>query len=183
MRICCILHADFELPGYFETWSNKNDYLFFQFCPYLGEKLPDYNSFDILLVMGGPQSACDTENYPYLLLEMELIKTAAAKNKFVLGVCLGAQLISESFGFKTQESPEKEFGVFSLTKTAEGKKAAILDGLPNKFLSGHWHNDMPGLPDGASVLIESEGCPRQLIRYTPRIYGFQCHLELSLIHI
>ena len=44
---------------------------------------------------------------------------------------------------------------------------------------GHWHGDMPGLTPESKVLAESEGCPRQVIRFAPAIYGFQCHFEFT----
>ncbi len=44
----------------------------------------------------------------------------------------------------------------------------------------HWHNDMPGLTAASQVLAYSQGCPRQIVRYGKRVYGFQCHLEITL---
>ncbi len=44
---------------------------------------------------------------------------------------------------------------------------------------GHWHDDMPGLTPTSKVLATSEGCPRQIVAYSDRIYGFQCHLEFT----
>jgi len=38
---------------------------------------------------------------------------------------------------------------------------------------------MPGLTDTASVLATSDGCPRQIIAYGRRVYGFQCHMEFT----
>ena len=31
----------------------------------------------------------------------------------------------------------------------------------------------------ATVLARSEGCPRQIIQYAERVYGFQCHMEFT----
>ena len=44
----------------------------------------------------------------------------------------------------------------------------------------HWHGDMPGLSDKAVVLATSKGCPRQIIRFSPKHYAFQAHLEFDL---
>jgi len=38
---------------------------------------------------------------------------------------------------------------------------------------------MPGLTDTATVLATSEGCPRQIVAYSDRVYAFQCHLEFT----
>ena len=38
---------------------------------------------------------------------------------------------------------------------------------------------MPGLPETAKVLAKSKGCPRQIIKYSEKHYGFQCHPEFT----
>ena len=44
---------------------------------------------------------------------------------------------------------------------------------------GEWHNDMPGLTEEAVILAESDGCPRQIVRYGNFLYGFQTHMEFT----
>lgn len=44
---------------------------------------------------------------------------------------------------------------------------------------GHWHNDMPGLENDKQILAFSKGCPRQIVKYSDIVYGFQCHMELT----
>lgn len=38
---------------------------------------------------------------------------------------------------------------------------------------------MPGLTPDSTILAESEGCPRQIVRYGKGIYGFQTHMEFT----
>ena len=38
---------------------------------------------------------------------------------------------------------------------------------------------MPGLTPDAVILAESDGCPRQIVRYGKYIYGFQTHMEFN----
>ncbi len=45
--------------------------------------------------------------------------------------------------------------------------------------TGHWHGDMPGLTEDAVVLATSQGCPCQIIRFSPKHYAFQAHLEFD----
>ena len=134
----------------------------------------------MLIIMGGPQSPQKVDEFPYLADEIDLIKAAIPQNKRVLGFCLGAQLIGEALGAPTGRSPEKEVGVYPVTLTEEGKKDPLLTDLPDNFPVIHWHNDMPGLLEDSALLAYSEGCPRQIIRYKPLVYGFQCHLEIDL---
>jgi len=179
MKILCIVHADFETPGVIEHWAKNNNHLFKICKPYNGENCLNDDDFDFLIVMGGPQSPLEMEQSPYLRDEIQLIKNAISKNAIILGFCLGAQLIGEAFGAQTQKSPEKEVGVFPIMLTNAGKRDPLLEGLEEAFPVIHWHNDMPGVSQDSEILAFSEGCPRQIVRYTPRIYGFQCHLEID----
>jgi GMP synthase (glutamine-hydrolysing) len=179
MKVHCIIHTDFETPGYYETWARKNGLEYATTRIAKNETLPAVDDFDILLCMGGPQSPLQIEQYPYLADEIALIKQAIAKDKKVLGVCLGAQLIAESYGVKTEKSPHKEIGVFPLSLTDDGKADPFIKHFPEQFQSGHWHYDMPGIPPQAKILAQSSGCPRQIVCFSPKVYGFQCHLELD----
>ena len=38
--------------------------------------------------------------------------------------------------------------------------------------------DMPGLTEDAVVLATSQGCPRQIIRFSPKALAFQAHWNL-----
>lgn len=179
MNILCITHADFETPGIIETWAQQKQYDFTISRPYKGDQPLDHKKFDFLIVMGGPQSPIEIDKAPYLKDEIQLIKKAIQDNKLVLGFCLGAQLIGEALGATTGRSPEKEVGVFPITLTPEGKIDPLLQGLPSELAVIHWHNDMPGETKDSDVLAFSEGCPRQILRYGPKVYGFQCHLEIT----
>lgn len=177
MKIQYLIHADFEYPGIIETWAEQNHFSQ-DFCrPFAGDAIPDPADFDLLIIMGGPQSPLATDQAPYLCEEISLIRRAVQKGVPILGFCLGAQLIGEALGGKTEHSPSKEVGVFPIHLTEDGKKDLLLEGLPFQFPVVHWHNDMPGLTETAVILATSEGCPRQIIRYLPLVYGFQCHLE------
>lgn len=179
MRVHALIHAPFEGLGVIQEWLRKNDYSLRETHSYRGDILPDAKDFDWLIIMGGPQNLQTLEKYPYLQNEIRLISQAVSQHKLVLGICLGAQLIAESMGAKTTSSPEKEIGVFSLQLTEKGHSDPIMRHFPDEFPVTHWHNDMPGLPATAAVLAVSSGCPRQIVRFKPQVYGLQCHFELA----
>ncbi len=179
MRIHIILHASFEKPGAIETWANKSGHVLSATHTYRGEQLPALSEIDFLIIMGGPQSALKLDKYPYLRDEIALTKMAIDQKKIVLGICLGAQIIGESLGAKTEHSPNKEIGVFPIQLSDDGTNDFIFGKLPTTFDVMHWHNDMPGVPADAVILASSEGCPRQVIRYKERVYGLQCHMEMT----
>ena len=177
MNIQYLIHADCELPGIIRTWA-KNNHHKERFChPYAGDALPTPSDFDLLIIMGGPQDLLNMSSSPYLYDEIALIRNCMREKRPILGICLGAQLLGEACGAKTERSPHKEIGVFPIELTNEGMHDPLLKGLPAKLPVIHWHNDMPGITSTSVVLASSEGCPRQIIRYAPLAYGFQCHPE------
>ena len=60
-----------------------------------------------------------------------------------------------------------------------GRADPFLRAFPDAFDAGEWHNDMPGLTPDAAILAESDGCPRQIVRYGRYVYGFQTHMEFT----
>ena len=138
--------------------------------------------FDFLVIMGGPQSPeTSTHQSPHFDSKKEIafIKRAIEQNKILLGVCLGAQLIGEALGGHFERSPNREIGVYPVTLNDNGKEDLIFKTFPKTFKVGHWHGDMPGLTPDSKILATSRGCPRQIVRYAPKIYGFQCHFEFT----
>lgn len=177
------MHESFEDAAAIRIWAEKKKRLVTYSHLYKGDKLPKtLDSFDFLVIMGGPQSPETTiEECPHFDAKQEIrfIKKAIDANKLVLGVCLGAQMIGNALGAKFEHSPNKEIGVFEITLTKDAKSDLIFSTFPQKFLVGHWHGDMPGLTKEAKVLAVSEGCPRQIVRYSAKVYGFQCHFEFT----
>lgn len=180
MRIHYIIHAPFENLGAIETWANQSGHSLSSTHTYKGEKLPKTDQFDFLILMGGPQSPRDIDKYPYLSDEVALTQQAIASNKIVLGFCLGAQIIAESLGAKTEQSPHKEVGFYSIELTADGKSDQIFNHFTDFLHVMHWHNDMPGMiAKNSAILAASQGCPRQAFRYGKRVYGLQFHPEMT----
>ena len=182
MKLHIVMHESFEVPGAIERWANTNNYALTYTRLYQGDTLPSSCDFDFLILMGGPQSPATTvQECPYFdaVQEIRFLRMAIEHNKNILGICLGAQLIGEALGAHFEHSPHKEIGVFECTLTAAGKQHPFFSTFPQKFPVGHWHWDMPGLTADAEILAASAGCPRQIVQYSPRIYGFQCHFEFT----
>lgn len=176
------MHESFESPAAIATWAEEKCYETTYTRLYDGDTFPKDLNFDFLVVMGGPQSPDTTKEectYFDSKAEIVFIKKAIEQNKILLGVCLGAQFIGEALGAHFEHSPNREIGVFPITLTNDGKQDPIFTTFPEKFSVGHWHGDMPGLTTESKVLATSAGCPRQVVRYTPKIYGFQCHFEFT----
>lgn len=183
MHIHFIIHEHFEAPGAYEVWGKSRGCSMSYSRVYQGDPLPeDLQSTDLLIIMGGPQSPATTlKECPWFdaQAEIRLIGRAIEAGKTVIGVCLGSQLIGEALGAAFCHSPEKEIGKFPVRLTDAGKANPLFEDFGHELDVGHWHNDMPGLTPQAKVLAYSEGCPRQIVQYGERVYGFQCHMELT----
>ncbi|HFT0375383.1 TPA: type 1 glutamine amidotransferase [Enterobacter mori] len=183
MHIHFIIHEHFEAPGAYEIWGKSRGCSLSYTRVYQYEPLPEeLESTDMLIIMGGPQSPATTlKECPWFdaQAEMRLIGRAIEAGKTVIGVCLGSQLIGEALGAAFSHSPEKEIGKFPVRLTDAGKTNPLFENFGGGLDVGHWHNDMPGLTPQAKVLAYSEGCPRQIVQYGERVYGFQCHMELT----
>lgn len=184
MRVHFIVHESFEALGAYETWARKQGHDVTYSRVYAGDVLPaDAEGIDFLIVMGGPQDPVTTlEACPHFDSkgEQSLIAAAIQTGKAVIGICLGSQLIGEALGAPFAHSPEKEIGKFPITLTEDGSKDAMFSHFTKTLEVGHWHNDMPGLTPAAKIFAYSEGCPRQIVSYSERVFGFQCHMELTL---
>lgn len=183
MHIHIVIHEEFEAPGAYLDWVIMKGYSVSMTKLYEYNTLPtSAEHIDLLVVLGGPQDPITTvEECPYFnaQLEKELILKCFRANKAIIGVCLGAQLIGEALCSAFSHSPEKEIGVWPIHLTEDGRNNPKFKHFSDTLDVGHWHNDMPGLTPNASVIAASAGCPRQIIEYTPLVYGFQCHLEFN----
>ena len=183
MNIHFILHETFEVPGAYLKWAQERGHNVTSTKVYEEEELPEtVDGIDFLIVMGGPQSPDENRQaFPYYdpKAEIKLIQKAIDADIYIVGVCLGAQLLSVAYGGKYEHSPEREIGVFPINLTEAGLADDHIKDFGSTLDTGHWHGDMPGLSDNAVVMATSKGCPRQIVRFSPKHYAFQAHLEFD----
>ncbi|AST80867.1 TPA: type 1 glutamine amidotransferase [Citrobacter freundii] len=183
MHVHFIIHESFESAGAYLPWAETRGHNITWTRVYDNEPVPaNADGFDMLVVFGGPQSPRTTlAECPYFdsLAEQHLINQAISAGRIVVGICLGSQLIGEALGAKVCQSPEKEIGHYPITLSEAGKQHPLVAHFGSPLIVGHWHNDMPGLTDQATVLATSAGCPRQIVQYGNFVYGFQCHMEFT----
>ena len=63
-----------------------------------------------MIVLGGGQDALGRREYPYFPALLELTRDFAGKDRAVLGICLGSQLVARAFGGDNQLGGAQEFG-------------------------------------------------------------------------
>jgi GMP synthase-like glutamine amidotransferase len=148
-----------------------------------GEPLPSVDSFSHLVVLGGPMAVYEMDRYPYLSAEARLIDEAITKNKRVLGVCLGAQMLAHVLGERVYAGQQKEIGWHEVALTQEGMQdpamsALAVDGRPAAEVF-QWHGDTFDLPDKAVRLASSDVYPNQAFRFSGGVYALQFHIEVT----
>ncbi|MBZ9989029.1 type 1 glutamine amidotransferase [Mesorhizobium sp. BH1-1-5] len=146
--------------------------------PYNGEALPqDSSGHDAMVMLGGAQNALDDQICPYFPHLLDLTRDFADKDRSVLGICLGSQLVARAFGGTNQIGGATEFGWHKVSLTPAAKSDAVLAALPEKFPIFEWHDDTFGLPEKAVRLAGSAVAENQAFRLGRAVYGFQFHFE------
>ena len=176
-RVLAFRHVLFEGAGRLaEVLARRNIPLDYADLYVPGATVPDVAAYAALIFLGGPMSAND--DLPWLRQEIEWITQAAASNRPVLGICLGAQLLARSLGARVYRNPVKEIGWFDLHFTPAAAGDTLFAGLETSPVF-HWHGETFDLPAGAQWLASSACCRHQAFRVGTRQYGLQFHLEVT----
>lgn len=182
IRVHILQHDDWVEPGEYLAWAERRGFpLRFTRCFAL-DAVPERTDAELLIVLGGVQCPATSESecaYFHSEAEQALIRRSIAEGRMVVGACLGAQMMGQALGAAFERSPEREVGPVTARLTEAGRRDPLLRHFPDRFAAGAWHSYMPGLTPEAVVLAESEGCPRQIVRYAPFAYAFQAHLEFT----
>ena len=141
---------------------------------------PSIDGYDALIVLGGPMNIGQESEYPHLDIEKEVIRSAIAQDKPVLGICLGAQLIAAAMGGKVYQAPQNEIGWYKMKPTQSGGNDPVVGAFNQQEQIFQWHGFTFDLPTDAELLVEGEGVKNQAFRIKDNVYGFQFHLEASM---
>ncbi len=177
MRAHWFQHVPFEGLGCIESWLTAAGYDITKTAFYLSSELPILNEIDLLIVMGGPMSVNDEEEFPWLAEEKQFIRNAINAGKPVLGICLGAQLIANALGARVYKNQVKEIGWFPIEKV--GSSGGNCFSFPLALDVFHWHGETFDLPEGAHHLARSAGCKNQAFQVGKNVIALQFHLETT----
>lgn len=172
-------------------------------CPAIGAILPEHLDFyDGVVVFGGPMSANDDNELPFIRAELEWLPLVLEAKKPFLGICLGAQMLARVLGATVTPHPEgwREIGYVSICPTLN---EAVLTGTQTSAQTGatrdiknrsiqtdqnplanlsrvyHWHKEGFELPQGAVLLATGDRFANQAFRYGDNAYGLQFHPEIT----
>ncbi|OYR08529.1 type 1 glutamine amidotransferase [Brucella thiophenivorans] len=145
---------------------------------YRGDALPrDDSDHQALIVLGGEQNALADGECPYFPDLLKLIRAFGDKDKALLGICLGSQLVARAYGGENILDRPMEFGWHEVRLTEEGKSDPVLAAAGSAFPIFHWHRDTFSLPEGGVHMAVSDMTAHQAYRIGRAVYGTQFHFE------
>jgi GMP synthase (glutamine-hydrolysing) len=130
---------------------------------------------DLLIVLGGPIGVADSDAYPFMHTELEIIEDRLAQGLPILGICLGAQLLAVACGGSVRPGVRAEIGYAPVTLTDAGRNSVLepLGDIPVL----HWHGDVISTPPELPPLAFTPLCDNQAFARGPNVLGLQFHLE------
>jgi GMP synthase (glutamine-hydrolysing) len=185
MQVLVLKNVSSEGPGTIEDYLRESR-IGYEVLDLQSESFPSGQNPDVLVLMGGPMSVNEEDDYPYIAKEIELARDFMSRGKKVLGVCLGAQIMAKALGARVYRGPEKEIGWHDIELQEEGVRDSLMRKLAvhpragdfwKKFKVFHWHGETFDLPSGAVWLAKSQLYPHQAFRYGSA-YAFQFHIEV-----
>lgn len=151
---------------------------------------PDVSEGDLIVALGGPMSAND--NYPALIQEMAYLRAAATGDignrppTPVVGICLGAQLLSRALGGAVAPTGGYQFGLRKIDVTAEGAADPVFSQIRIPLVPTLHGEQFTVPPDAvrladATMLRRDGGYVRFPMAFRYGVsYGFQFEPQLTL---
>ncbi len=170
MKLAAIKNHPDEGLGYIEEILNNKGIEFEYIEAYKQQELPEC---DAIIILGGPMGVYESEKYPYLKWEMDII-SKLYNSRPILGICLGAQLIAASLGSKVYPY-KKEVGWCTVKRV---KSHEVFEGLPDVMEVFQWHGDTFDLPEGADLIYTGDLVKNQCF-VAEKAVAMQFHLEMT----
>ncbi len=179
VRVHYLQHVPFEGLGSMEKFFSVSGFELSCTKLYENEALPETSSFDLLIIMGGPMGVGDGDRFPWLQMEIDFVKEAVEEGKFLLGICLGAQIIAHALGAEVRKNQFKEIGWFPLTVSGSVSETFLSGVFEDGMEAFHWHGETFDIPHGAVHMASSAACTNQGFVYDDRVVALQFHLETT----
>ena len=138
---------------------------------------PAIESADLLIVLGGPFGAYETDTYPFLAEEIAILERRLAQKRPTLGICLGAQLMARALGARVFPGSVREVGWGRVELSAEGRQSCLRPLAEDGAKVVHWHGDTFDLPSGAVRLASNDNYQNQAFAFGDEALALQFHLE------
>jgi GMP synthase-like glutamine amidotransferase len=146
---------------------------------YGDEQLPDsLNGIDAVVAGGGLVDTHQAGEYPWLAHEIRLVAEAIETSTPYIGLCLGAQVLTEAAGGEVYRSDPHEVGWHEVELLPAAADDVLFGGLPERFTTMQWHY-YACRPDGAAVELATNSAALQALRVGECAWGTQFHIEAT----
>jgi GMP synthase (glutamine-hydrolysing) len=143
------------------------------------EPLPaSIDGFQAIISCGGSVNPDQDEEHPWLRTEVGLLRDAVKARVPVMGLCLGAQLLTQAIGGSVYRCQPAEVGWYEVESTPDALRDPVMSALPDRFRALQWHYYACELPTSAAVLATNPVCV-QAFRAGPAAWGTQFHIETT----
>ena len=159
----------FDGDATLDTWLRTRD----------AEPPADPFSYDAVMSFGGAMHIDQRDEHPWLDDDQALLARLADRGVPLMGVCLGAQILTRALGGDVRKMERPEVGWFQIDPSPGIGSDPVLGSLSQPFTGFGWHSYECLLPDGATVLARSESC-LQAYRHGERSWAIQFHPEVTL---
>lgn len=138
-----------------------------------GARLPDNTraASGLVLLGGGPYGALGPPRLPVLDAAVRLARDAFERGKLVIGIGLGAQILSIAAGGGVESAPLS----FTVGRARRIDPDALSGLLPERYPLAVYMRDRPRPPAYARVLAVDEAGEPALFQVGPRGFGFAGH--------
>jgi len=174
IQVRAFQHTPSEPLGFFEHIFSEED-IPFDYAQLWDDDPVSAGDATHLMFLGGPMSANDEEDLPWVKEEKKLIREAVRKRIPVLGLCLGAQLIASAHG-ATVYRFLNETGWYPVHSTLDA--TGVFASFPETFHVFQMHGETFHLPVGGRLQCRGDRVPHQGFRLGSAL-GLQFHLEMT----
>jgi GMP synthase (glutamine-hydrolysing) len=141
-----------------------------------GEPFPDLDEISAIVAFGGYESVTEIERYPYLVEEVELMRSALERQIQIFGICLGGQLLAYALGGEVwHRGPAQP----RWPRVRRLESDPVFDPLPDEIPALHWNEDAFSLPPGAVELLSPPEDSVEAFRFGDLAWGTQFHPEID----
>jgi GMP synthase (glutamine-hydrolysing) len=147
--------------------------------PYRGDPLPEtLDGIDAIVAGGGLVDTHQAGDVPWLFREIQLVREALVRDTPYMGLCLGAQILTEAAGGTVYRAEPHEVGwhEVELLPSADGDR--LFDGLPERFPAMQWHYYACRANDQMVELARNPSA-LQAVRVGDSAWGTQFHIEVT----
>jgi GMP synthase (glutamine-hydrolysing) len=143
------------------------------------EDFPPLDEVSGIVSFGGQMSVRERDRFPFLLEQLRFFEEALERETPILGLCLGAQLLSVASGGSVVRLDRRYVGWQTLVPLAGAGDDALLSPLQDPLDVVEWHLDAIVPSSASTVLAETGGPGSSVFRAGPVAWGSQIHLEVT----